>query len=162
MSDSPYPPYDALVDRCADLEAERDRLKGELLCRDRLIKEHLAQILHLENRLDAEARRAKLAERELCLCGEPACDGPRADCPVHGMSKAEAQLAEARGLLAEGIGPAEPRFSEEAIEEWALSGDRWAEKVRAFLTPRLAEHVCDYRCHSENGHHAWPKPTEEP
>ena len=43
----------------------RDALRAELLCRDALIKDHLARILHLENRVDAEAHRAEKAEAAL-------------------------------------------------------------------------------------------------
>ena len=51
--------------RAEQAEAERDTLRAELLCRDALIKDHLARILHLENRVDAEAHRAEKAEAAL-------------------------------------------------------------------------------------------------
>ena len=44
-----------------ELRAEVARLRRELLCRDDLIKDHLAKILHLENRVDTEAHRGDKA-----------------------------------------------------------------------------------------------------
>jgi hypothetical protein len=27
------------------------------------------------------------------------------------------------------------------------------------MNTKLSRHDCDHRCHSENGHHAWPSPA---
>jgi hypothetical protein len=67
---------DKTIDAIADaIQSERDTqaamakqvemLKRELECREALIKQHLATILHLENRVDAEAQRAEAAESAL-------------------------------------------------------------------------------------------------
>jgi hypothetical protein len=49
---------------CENLQ-RAERAERELACREEIIKDHLAKILHLENRVDAEAFRAKRAETAL-------------------------------------------------------------------------------------------------
>jgi hypothetical protein len=49
---------------CENLQ-RAERAEREIACRDAVIKDHLAKILHLENRVDAEAFRAERAETAL-------------------------------------------------------------------------------------------------
>jgi chromosome segregation ATPase len=67
--------------------AEVERLRAELLCRDALIKDHLAKILHLENRVDAKAHRADKAEAALRLALDALTDAEQ----YHGRACAKDQ-----------------------------------------------------------------------
>ena len=63
MTDSDH---HAMLENHNDAMRARDELlaraERELACRDALIQDHLAKIMHLENRVDAEAHRAERAE----------------------------------------------------------------------------------------------------
>ncbi len=87
-----------------DALRERNAAERELSCRDALIRDHLAKIMHLENRVDAEAHRAEHAEAQLedmRACAE--------DWSVQANRMAiEAAKAEAKLDATVGSAPAEP------------------------------------------------------
>lgn len=57
----PSPVREAMQEAATEIA----QLKRELSCRDALIKDHLAKIMHLENRVDVEAYRAEAFEAEV-------------------------------------------------------------------------------------------------
>lgn len=52
------------------LSARLKEVEAELSCREKLIKDHLRKIMHLENRVEDEAIRAEAAEAKLAIARE--------------------------------------------------------------------------------------------
>ena len=52
---------------------------------------------------------------------------------------------------------------DERKDSWDGSFDMIANAIEQIPMPKevFAQHVCDHRCLSESGHHAWPSPLKE-